>query len=141
MHMPPKASIHQRLKMVALGIREVSGFALCDWEAKEEGVHYTIDTVRKLTQDPSLQVHLLLGEDQANSLPQWKEAEELIRLAPPIVGVREGAEGDTPFSKVKIPLYEISSTAVRQRLLQQKYCGHLIPTLVLDYIQQHRLYS
>lgn len=133
----PTASAEHRLAMLALAVAPVKKFRLIDWEIKANGPSYTIDTVRRLSEDPSLELHLLIGEDHLATLSRWKEADELIRLAPPLVAAREGKGGG---KTVKIPLFEISSTDVRQRLTQKKYCGHLVPASVLDYIQKHQLY-
>ncbi len=142
---PPTVSGKHRLNMVELAIRGVKAFAILDWEIENAGPSYTIDTVRRLAKDPSLELHLLIGEDHLSTFHRWKEADELIRLSPPLIACRAGSKKhpSSPLAqyKVPIPLFDISSTAVRQRLIQKKYCNHLIPSSVLDYIEKHRLYS
>ncbi len=140
---PPVVSSEHRLAMLKLAIAPIKGFRVIDWELKEKGPSYTIDTVRKLSEDPSLQLHLLLGDDHIASFQRWKEADELIRLAPPLIGTRGSADPlqqTPPGKRVNIPVLDISSTVIRDRLSQKKYCGHLMPASVLDYIAQHRLY-
>jgi nicotinate-nucleotide adenylyltransferase len=148
-HAPPTASAQQRMEMLKLAIDPIKNFRILDWEMHGKGPAFTIDTVRKLSADPSMQLHLILGEDQIASFQHWKEAEELIRLSPPLIGTREVGEGvqlpdefqeKLRTGRVKIPLFEISSTEVRKRLSQRKYCGHLVPAAVLDYIGKHHLY-
>lgn len=143
---PPFESIEHRLEMVRLAINSVPGLEVLDWETVGEGPHYTIDTVRKLARDSSIELHLLIAEDHLATLDKWKEWEELLRLAPPIVAARSEARAPIPrfsaqLERVEIPLFDVSSTEIRVRLSQKKYCGHLLPALVLDYISQHRLYS
>lgn len=146
---PPAVAGEHRLAMLKLAIASIGGFQVIDWELNSKGPSFTIDTVRKLSEDKTLDLRLLVGEDHFASFYRWKEAEELLRLAPPLVGSR-GAEvkagAGTLLKKleegrVTIPLFDISSTAVRERLLQKKFCGHLVPAAVLDYISLHRLYS
>ena len=71
------------------------------------------------------------------SLNQWKEPEALIALATPLIGARPGSSEKmgTP-----IPIMEISSTTLRERLNKKLYCGHLIPSKVLDFIETNGVY-
>lgn len=145
---PSRTPIHHRLAMVRLAISGIASFEVLDWEAKEGVTTYTIETIRRLSQNPSIELHLLMGSDLLTSLDQWKDVEELLLLAPPIVGRREdnllSSCCNKPYSshcrEVKIPFYDVSSTRIRERLSQKKYCGHLLSPLVLDYILEHRLY-
>jgi nicotinate-nucleotide adenylyltransferase len=141
---PPQASPEDRLKMVALAIADVPEFALIDWEIHAKTPSYTIDTVRRLSKDRTLQLHLLLGDDQVADFSLWKEAEELVRLSPPLIGTRLGKEVNFPIpgsKSVKIPIFEASSTQIRERLSKKLPCEHLLPASVLDYIRKHQLYS
>jgi nicotinate-nucleotide adenylyltransferase len=148
---PPIISAEHRLAMLKIAIAPLKKFSIVESEIYQKGPAYTIDTVRKISKDFSLQLHLLIGEDHLESLHHWKEIDELMRLAPPLVGTRE-IHGKTPslsmieqktfkLQMVKIPLLDISSTAIRQRLSQKKYCGHLVPAGVLAYIQNNHLYN
>ncbi len=141
-HIPPIASAEHRLAMLKKALAPLPQFKIIDWEIHGQGPAYTIDTVRKLI-TPSVQLHLLLGEDHLSSLDRWKEGEELIRLAPPLIGSRKTSDTPiaAPFPRIKIPLLEISSTTIRERLAHKKYCGHLVPAIVLDYIHQNHLYQ
>lgn len=131
---PPTVSGEHRLEMLKRAIAPIPEFQVLDWEVKEKGPSYTINTVRKLAESGSMELHLLIGEDHSATLHLWKDAEELVRLAPPLVGAR------TNKGTVAIPILDISSTMVRARLSQKKYCGHLVPASVLEYIKQHNLY-
>ena len=141
------ASPEDRLKMVSLAIEGIEGFAVCDYEIAEKKVSYTIDTIRFLKKTYSeKEYYLILGEDHFRSFFKWKEAEELMRLAPLRIGSREGFAESGPFSIpresfFKIHNLEISSTYLRGVIASKRYCKHLIPPKVVDYIHRHRLYS
>jgi nicotinate-nucleotide adenylyltransferase len=146
---PPTASTEHREKMLGLAIKPVKKFRLLHWEILSGGPTFTIDTVRRLSSDPSLQLYLILGEDHVASFHRWKEVEDLMRLTSVLIGTRElGDLSQLPVefqeklchARVKIPLFEISSTNIRSRLSQKRYCGHLVPATVLDYIDKHDLY-
>ncbi|PIS03362.1 MAG: hypothetical protein COT85_00765 [Chlamydiae bacterium CG10_big_fil_rev_8_21_14_0_10_42_34] len=117
---PPKTSPEHRLTMLQLALDHPQ-FEILTLELDRKGSSYTIDTIREL-QIKGLR--LILSEDVAEDLEQWKEAEELIRLAPPLIG----------------PRTFISSTLIRDRLKKNLYCKHLIPAKVLEYIEKHQLY-
>ncbi|MDP1835901.1 MAG: nicotinate-nucleotide adenylyltransferase [Chlamydiales bacterium] len=148
---------HHRLQMARLATQDIPQFHVLDVEHQREGVSYTIDTVRHLVAEESKkesprQIRLLLGTDTAAELPLWREVKEIILLAPPLVGSRSG---DFPVlspeaseeifealekGRTKIPLLDISSTEIRRRIRSRLFCGHLLPSKVVDYIYNHHLY-
>jgi nicotinate-nucleotide adenylyltransferase len=140
----PSASAEHRLQMIQLAVEEIPHMEVLPLEVEAKKISYTIDTIRSL---PPAAYHLLLSEESAVSFLQWKEAEELALIAPPLIGCRRGA-GSLPqnipflqkgFTSTKI--MEISSTEIRDRLKNKLYCGHLVPAKALDYIECHQLYS
>jgi nicotinate-nucleotide adenylyltransferase len=148
---PPQIASEHRKEMVSLAIAPVKEFTLFDWELNRPQPSYTIDTVRYiLTQSKDTELYLILGDDVLPGLSKWKDVEELFRLAPPLLGHRIGKiPAPIPESllsiiekgEIKIPTMEISSTVVRERLKQGKFCGHLVPEPVLEYIYKNNLYE
>lgn len=150
---PIKASSKQRKEMIAIAIESIASFSLLDLELDRKGPSFTIDTLRHLQKmRPHEELHLILGEDQLPGIDRWKDIEELIQMATPLIGSRFGdffinipgiSSGSAKLlhkGMTKIPLMDISSTYLRERLKKQRYCGHLIPPKVLDYIYQHQIY-
>ncbi len=138
---------HHRLAMVQLALEEIPGWKILDWEMKSSGTSFTIHTIRRLkeafaSQGEEVKLHLILGDDLLPQFSQWKEVEELVVLAPPLIGSRIGTLSPSSIKEriVPIPSFEVSSTIVRERLKKNLYCGHLVPAKVLDYIYQHQLY-
>jgi nicotinate-nucleotide adenylyltransferase len=132
--------------MVRLAIQPLAPFRALSWEIERPDPSYTIDTVQRFhLENPDAQLHLILREDALEGLSRWKESAELLRLAPPLIGSRS-ATAPEMFQAMqkgwtKIPTMEISSTEIRDRLKKHLFCGHLLPTSVLDYIQTHSLYN
>lgn len=124
MESPPVASPHHRLKMLEAAL-DFPRFKICTLEIDRKGPSYTIDTLREL-QKEGTKIRLLLSDEASLYLEKWKEAAELVKIAPPLVGPRE---------------IKISSTDIRNRLKKKLYCGHLIPAKALDYIFLNGLYS
>lgn len=146
----PTASKDERREMVEIAIAGIEGFSLLDFELKREGPSFTIDTIRELKRlYPDDQFFLILGEDVLAGLPKWKGIDKVLQMAPPIVGARpyDGiSKLPSPLretvekGRFSMPIMEISSTEVRERLVQKKICDHLIPSKVLDYIKARGLY-
>lgn len=148
----PVVSAEDRFAMLTLALEPIPAFSPLDWEIKRPGLSYTIDTLRMLKAEyPKAELHLIFGEDILAGLHAWKDVEALLQLAPPLVGLRHfelSSEILLPpalLSLVRaglthIPLLDISSTQLRKRLKERKYCGHLVPSKVLDYIVENRLY-
>ena len=137
----PIASGKTRKEMVELALEGVPNCSCLDWELSSEGPSYTIEVVRYLVASyPEDSIYLILGEDALHGLSEWKEVDELLTLATPLIGGRPGNDTKLKGKKEEIPIMEISSTQIRQRMAEKKYCGHLVPTKVLDYIHTNRLY-
>ena len=147
----PLATGDQRLEMCKLALDGIDGCSVCDIEINRGGTSYAIDTVKALGRG----VHLMLAEDSLPRLHLWKEAEELLRLAPPVIGSRHpslGGYNPEVFSedvqkliengRYKTRVMEISSTDIRKKLAEGgHYLGHIMPRKVIDYIHQFKLYS
>lgn len=141
-----------RLAMVELAIEGIPGFYAVDTEIKRGGISYTIDTLRILKSQTTEELALILGSDMIGSLPAWHQPHEIVKIASLLVGTRlhQGPpESLRAFPDIwnavlggwtPIPQLDISSTDVRLRLSQKKYCSHLVPGKVLDYISCHGLY-
>lgn len=149
-----ETSGHHRLAMVNLAIAPFPKFRSLDLELQRQGPSYTIDTIRTLLEMDKNQseIGLILGDDTIHQFAQWKEAEELVRLVPLVIGVRHPEKEhfhsgnprmDEALKKgcLETSLMEISATQVRDRLKNGLPCSHLVPKEVLDYIREFRLYS
>lgn len=142
------ATNQERLEMVKIQFSSMPKVSIDEGEIFQKGPVYTIDTLRRLKKTfPEAGWHLILGEDAACQLPLWKEWESLIQEFPLIICPREigGKEAKIlPMiekSKVDIPLREISSTEIKERLIKNLFCDHLVDRKVLDFIKQNSLYS
>lgn len=155
-HLPPISSKH-RLNMLSLAIEHEPRFVISDIEMHRPGPSYTLDTIKELivlqkrSENP-VSFSLILGEDAAGEFHNWHMPEAIIDLVPLLVGKRKGKNEPHAFQgspkivnaihKGLTPtrIMEISSSEVRERLLSKKYCNHLVPGKVMDYIIANHLY-
>lgn len=146
---PPQAAAYHRLNMVRMSLEGVPGCVPYEAELSRPPPSYTIDSVRQLE---AAQCFLILAEDAAYGLDQWKDVEELLSLARPLIGTRSGGD-QTKLERLRpsirqhvtdglcsIPLMDVSSSEIRDRLKKGLCCAHLLPAKVLDYIHQNGLY-
>lgn len=152
----PTADKH-RLEMLKLAIGAHPNFEIDPIEIQRGGVSYTIDTVEQLqSNQPDATWFLLIGADSLKDFKKWKSPEKLLRSVQLVVARRGGcpepdwkeldglASEETLRAieqiRLDIPVMEISSTAVRQRIETKRSIRYLVPAPVEVYIQEHQLY-
>lgn len=110
---------------------------------REERVHYSVDTLKLLMErHPGVQWRWVIGTDALAQSADWKDFDELERLAPLLVIGREGAPECGAHPAFTLP--DISSTFIRDRLASgesDELLRDIVPRTVLDYIHQHGLYG
>ena len=136
-----------RLKMLQLGIENISYFEYSDLELKRDSVSYTIDTLKKLRSKYD-QMELIIGYDNIFDFNTWKDPDEILELAKLIVVRRktsiEPKKKDKYFNSaifVDTPTIEISSSEIRQRIIEHLPINFLVPPKVNEYINKFNLYK
>jgi nicotinate-nucleotide adenylyltransferase len=126
-------------------------FGLSRIEVERDGPSYTVDTLTVLTErSPDDELLLILGGDQAASLPSWHQPEEVMRLA--TVAVAERAESDRARVESALagrpdpvffdmPRIDVSSTMVRERASTRRPIRYLVPDKVANFIGAQSLYG
>jgi nicotinate-nucleotide adenylyltransferase len=138
-----------RAAMVALAIEGQPRFMLDRSELNRSGPSYTLDTVVALqTQQPTAQLFLIIGADQYASLHTWNGWQALLSRVVLAVANRPGVvtRPDAQVLRhahrvVPLAMQDVSSTDIRQRLMQHQPIDHLVPLTVARYIAQHNLYG
>lgn len=151
----PPIDGHHRLAMLKLAIEGIPQFSLLENELLRPAPSYMIDTLEELlASDKEKNIKpryfLILGEDAIPGLHRWHRIHDLLSLVTLLIGMRGDANSnvneDPLVQKAVIKgltptrILEISSTELRARIGQKKYCNHLLPTKVLDYIYTNHLY-
>lgn len=142
-----------RLAMVALTFDHLPGVVLDDREIRRQGPSYTLDTLRELHQEqPQAELFLVMGKDQADVLPSWRNWQEIVKLAIICVADRDGMTGEMTrfvpppslaarFRQLHMPAMDISATGIRTRVASQQGIAPLVCEPVARYIENHHLYS
>lgn len=139
-------SARLRHAMVAASVAGVEGAQASDIELELGGNSYTAKTLAALAErEPGATFWLIVGGDQAANLDTWREVEVIQRLATLVIVDRPGSVGcEAPegfrVERVDVPLLEVSSSLVRERVASGAPIRWLVPDQVLPVIEQHRLY-
>lgn len=133
-----------RVKMVEQTIAERPDFEIELSEIQRGGKSYTYDTIRRLTEEnPEIDYYFIIGADMVENLPTWYKVEELINLIQFVAVNRPSysVETDYPLIFIDVPNIEISSSLVRQKLMDHCSVNYLIPDSVIQYIEKEGLYD
>jgi nicotinate-nucleotide adenylyltransferase len=139
------ASPEQRLAMVELAVRGLTGVEGSRIEVDAEGPSVTADTLERL-EAPDRELFLLLGADAVANMPTWKRLEETRDLATIVVVERSGEHADPPgagwrFEHVTIPRLDVSSSEIRSRIAAGLPIEGLTPLEVVQFIREQALYT
>ncbi len=147
----------QRVEILDLAIGGHRDFIRNDMEIKRGGVSYTIDTLRELeSAQPDNEWFFLMGADSLESFSSWREPDEILKLAKPIIVGRPGSDpvdlgvlenlSSAAYVEsirelsVESPLIDISSTDIRQRVADNKSIRFLVPRSIEQYIVTQKMY-
>jgi len=151
------ASGKQRLEMLELALGGHEQLRASPLEIDRGGVSYTVQTLAEVhAANPTALLFLLMGADSLRDLPTWREPERICALSLPAV-VRRGGAPPPDFdvlaplvsaerlamiraAQVQMPLIELSSTDLRQRVADGKSLRYRTPRAVEKYIETHGLY-
>jgi len=140
------APANARLQLLRLALAGKVNYEIDEQEIRRGGISYTIDTLRDYAKRfPQAKLFYLVGADNISKLSEWREANELAKLAE-FVAVPRPGESPTPFPKPfrgrmlqGFPM-DVSSSQIRARVKANLPIEHLVPPFVAEAIHNNRLY-
>ena len=136
-----------RFAMVKIAVAGNRYFEASDMEIKRQKPSYSYDTVVFVqSQNPGAEIFFITGEDAFCELKTWHRYKGLVKKTVFLVAPR-GKKRSVPeipllkYEFIDSPCMEISSSYVRNCLLNGKTVKYLIPDGVLKYIRRHCLYG
>ncbi len=148
------APVH-RLRMTEIAIAGNPHFRISDIELRRQGPSYALDTVNALRgiYGDDAELYFITGADAVNDLYTWYHARELLVSCHFIAATRQGSEldmetlqehfgelGRSHIHRLSTPALEISSTDIRERLIEGRSVRYIIPSEVEEYIRKEGLY-
>lgn len=140
------AAAPERLRLLRLALAGSTNCEVDDQEIRRGGTSYTIDTLRDYARRfPAAELCHLIGADNVPTLPKWRDAAELARLAEFVVIPRPGQPPATfppPFRGRLLTGFPfgVSSSQIRARVKAGLPVEHLVPPAVAEAIRNYRLY-
>lgn len=143
----PVSAAADRLAMVEAAAHGLSGVEADDREIRRGGPSYTADTLAELLADgPERDLTVILGADAAAGLSTWERLDEVRTRATIAVTARPGGPTPVPragfrWVEVGVPRLDVSSSDLRERLVDGRPVDVLVPPAVATYIARRRLYG
>jgi len=142
-----------RLGMAQLAFADLPRVVVDPCEIQRAGPSYTVDTLREFKiLWPAAELFLILGEDQARALPDWRAWQEIVQLAIICVAARAYSAGTKPkfvinnglesrFRWLPMPALLVSATDIRTRIAAHQSVDDMVFAPVARYIALHHLYQ
>lgn len=143
-----------RVELVEAAITSFPYFSLSLMEVQRQGPSFTVDTLKSMKkkhQEDDL--YWFVGADMLADLPSWKNPEDILRLAQLVVAPRPHVDekraqevlmSQFPYAKITllgIPLLDISSTWIKNRLAKGLRVDPMLSPAVIQLILQKGLYK
>ncbi|HWG83905.1 MAG TPA: nicotinate-nucleotide adenylyltransferase [Deinococcales bacterium] len=159
----PAVNQEDRYRMVQLAAAEHPSLEASRLELDSPGPHYTVDTLRRIrAQLGDATLYLIVGDDAAARMQEWRELDTVLALATLVVVERAGwvAPPSDPVTapaaerrydewarsgpgaglRVSWPGVAVSSSEIRRRVREGAPIEYLVPRSVADYLKGNLLY-
>lgn len=140
------AEYEHRLNMALLAVERLDGVKVSDFERHLPIPSYTINTLHELSKAyPQHEFSLVIGADNWERFPHWYRAEEIIDTyniyiyRRPNVVIDETSLPPT-VRMVDTPLYDVSSTQIREAVKKGESLTPYVDSRVEQYIKANGLY-
>ena len=146
-----------RLEMIQLAISNQPHMTVSNYEIANEGISYTYKTLVHLRdQFPNKKIVFIMGSDSLWYFHKWFNFKNIINEFEVLIYQRPDQDGnqledileyytEKEFEKiqrslVQAKLFDVSSTKVREAILNRQSIHELVPKRVEDFIIQQQLY-
>lgn len=144
-----------RYEMVLKAIEGEGKFSVSDYEIKNKGLSYTYNTLIHFNKiEPDTEWFFLVGVDSLMALKTWMNIDIILDNCTLVVFSRSGfleknvlemkarleAEYNTNIIFLQMPLLDISSTTIKEKIAQHKVVNYLLPYKVERMINKYNLY-
>jgi nicotinate-nucleotide adenylyltransferase len=147
------ASSSQRIEMIKLAISSNPIFQLDTYEIDNGGISYTYRTIEYFKNKfPDAELFFLIGTDQALKFKEWKNWEYILENIQICLVIRTKElknrtqlHNSLTINKksplwIESPYLEISSSTIRNNIIEGKSIKYLVPQKVEEYIHLNNLY-
>jgi len=140
----PLAPDSKRLDWLKTGLKGQGWAKVSSWEIDRSGISYSVETARHWKmKNPQAGLYWILGSDQWQQLPRWKNFSDLARLVHFLVFPRPEIPHKKPGVRMSVipARFDISSTEIRMRLKKGFSIKGLVPTELDRQLRRSRFYQ
>jgi len=140
----PLAPDSKRLDWLKTGLKGQGWAKVSSWEIDRSGISYSVETARHWKmKNPKAGLYWILGSDQWQQLPRWKNFSDLARLVHFLVFPRPEIPHKKPGVRMSVipARFDISSTEIRMRLKKGFSIKGLVPTELDRQLRRSRFYQ
>lgn len=148
------ASNADRMNMLRLVFEKYHFLKPSDIEFRLGGKSYTINTIEALEKEEKADRYFIIGSDMLLTFDKWKDYREILKRVTIIAACRHEDEFERLFKKresfgelkeriklIKINVFEVSSTEIRDRIKSGEDLSELLEPEVYSYIKTNGLYK
>ncbi|MDR2083556.1 MAG: nicotinate (nicotinamide) nucleotide adenylyltransferase [Bacteroidales bacterium] len=122
----------KRLELLNKSLEKHSEFKVCDIEFSMPRPSYTIDTLKRLSEEyPDKEFILIIGSDLLKDFKLWKDWQEILNNYQVYVYPRDYNDSKYILSEMKFfgsaPLIDISSSQIREKIDEGENVDKMIP--------------
>lgn len=137
---------YDRLHLVRIAVENDNRMKASDFEFNLPRPSYTVDTLAFLAEKfPEHEFAIIMGGDSFQNLHKWKNAEVIVQRYPIYVFNRPGYTIDNKIGAqlqiMDAPLLEISATAIRKNIKENKSIKYLVPQNVIEEMEKSNFYK
>lgn len=137
-----RSDAHHRYNMVKTAIKGEKGLEVSDYEIKKSGKSYSYLTAAHFKKEyPGSKLYFIIGDEAFRELPTWRNPEKLSELVTFAVFTRDGGTVSEKCEKIEIEPINISSSQIREMLVEGKDAVVMLPDGVMEYIRKNSLYG
>ena len=148
---PDLADNEIRMEMVKSAISYNDNFFVSDYEMKNGGLSYTVDTLRHFKNIYD-EIYFIIGGDSVRDFPKWYCPNEIATLCTLLVFPREGLDLKKHMDNVRdlfgakvyeisSPQIDISSSDIRRCIKIGEDVSDFLPSGVWNIIKENKLYE
>ena len=124
---------HLRYEMACLALQGEEGIVASDYELHLPRPSYTWNTLQHLSRDyPSRTFLLIMGGDNWTYFERWRHWKDILRHYEVVVYPRDQHPGT-----VDVPLLDVSSTEIRQRVRTARPITGLVPDAIVPLVNKY----
>ena len=150
-------STSDRLEMVRIAIGDCPKFSIQPYEAEKKTVSYSYQTMEEFRKSyPDRDFYFIIGADSLFQMETWGHPDRLLSCCTVIAAKRDSKETDQDMQKQisylegkyhaqillsQSPVFEVSSSEIREMIQRNHPIEGLVPEGVADYIRENHIYG